>query len=248
MRLWSTKSQAVALYLFPSQLAKASFPYAAYQHFWGVDRPSDHPDVWVSTDLGRIVLPRGVRVVGRVVDLEGRPVGGQTITAYAFRGRDQHVATTETDGTFALGPLRAANYHLYGTGQDGFGWVDEKTPSLPESARVLQPMAIHLNDDVMPEPIILHEVSTVQVSVQFVDSQGKPAAGGPVKLTGSLRPDRPAGNAQGREHARPNSGASAMNEPEPEDPSTEISWGVLDRPDSQGRVVFAHPKDCKTRS
>ena len=242
VRLWSAKSQAVALYVFPSQLARASFPYAPYQHFWGVDRPSDHPDVWVSTDLGRIVLPRGVRVVGRVVDLEGRPIGGQTITAYAVRGRDRHTATTEADGTFALGPLRAANYHLYGTGQDGFGGVDETTPSLPESARILQPVAIYLEDGVIPEPIVLHEVPTFEVSVQFVDSQGKPAAGGPVKLTGSLPLERPPGNALGREPVHPNNGASAMNEPESEDTSTRVSWGVLDRPDAQGRVVVRAPQ------
>ena len=97
---------------------RARFPYAPYQHFWGTDRESEHPDVWAPTDLGRIVLSRGIRLSGRMVDTEGRPIAGQNIRAFPVRGRDQHTATTETDGTFSLGPLRPANYLIYGDGQD----------------------------------------------------------------------------------------------------------------------------------
>ena len=112
------KSQALAIYLGPPKAVRARFPYAPYQHYWGTARPSEHPDVWAPTDLGRIVLSRGIRLSGRMVDTEGRPIEGQNIWAFPVTGRDQHTTTTETDGTFSLGPLRPANYLIYGDGQE----------------------------------------------------------------------------------------------------------------------------------
>ena len=50
-RLRMPKSQSVALYVTPPQPARASFPYAPYQHFWGTDRASEHPDVWAADRL-----------------------------------------------------------------------------------------------------------------------------------------------------------------------------------------------------
>ena len=241
-RLVSTKSQAIALYVLPTQPARASFPYAPFRHFWGTERLAEHPDVWVPTDLGRIVLPRGVRLAGRVVDREGHPIPGQTITAYAVSGRDQHAVTTEADGTFTLGPLRYANYCIYGAGQDGFGGVDENAPSLPASARVITPVKIYLKEGIIPEPVLLREPPTVQVVVQFVDSRGKPTVGGPVKLTGSIPIDRDDRNPPARVNSLAGRAASTMNDPEPEDISDHIDWGVLDRPDEAGRIVFRAPE------
>jgi peroxiredoxin len=241
-RLVSTKSQGIALYVLPAQPTRASFPYAPYRHFWGADRDSKHPDVWVPTDLGRIVLPRGVRLPGRVVDREGRPISGHTITAFAVAGRDRHVATTEADGTFTLGPLRYANYQIYGAGQDGFGGVDANAPSLPASARVITPVKVYLKEGIIPEPVVLREPTTVQVVVEFVDSRGKPGVGGPVKLTGSIPIDRGDGNPPARANSLAGSAASAMNDPEPEEISDHVDWGVLDRPDEAGRIVFHAPE------
>ncbi len=118
IRLRMPKSHSVALFVGPLQTARARFPYAPYHHFWGTDDPLRNPNVWAPTDLGRIVLSRGIRLSGRVIDIQGRPIAGQTITAYPELGRDELSARTEADGSFSLGPLRPANYLIYGEGQD----------------------------------------------------------------------------------------------------------------------------------
>ncbi len=244
-RLRMPKSHSVALYIRPPQPARASFPYAPYQHFWGTDQPGEHPDVWAPTNLGRIVLSRGVRLSGRMVDLDGKPIAGQTITAYAVRGRDKHFATTEADGTFSLGPLRPANYLVYGQGQDGYGGVSPDLPALLKPITVIQPIKVYLRDGVLPPPLVLREVPTVQVEVRFVDSQGRPSAGSPAKVWGIIP------NAQGQADpfgAHSTVGgrlASQINDPEPPDTADRLDWAMQDRPEANGRIVFRAPRGLR---
>ncbi len=241
-RLRMPKSQALALYITPPQPARARFPYAPYQHFWGSDRPAEHPDVWAPTDFGRIVLSRGVRLSGRMVDLDGRPIAGQTIKAYGVRGRDEHIATTEADGTFSLGPLRPANYLVYGQGQDRFGGVSPDLPALQKPIRVIQPVRVYLQEGSLPPPLILREIPTVEVEVRFVDSRGQPASGSPAKVWGIIpnehgqaNPFEPVGGGL----------ASQINDPEPQDAADRIDWAIQDRPDENGRIVFRAPKELR---
>jgi AhpC/TSA family len=237
------KSQSVALYVMPPQPARARFPYAPYQHFWGTDQPSQHPDVWVPTDFGRIVLSRGVRLSGRMLDLDGRPIAGQTIEAYAVRGRDTHFATTETDGTFALGPLRPANYVVYGQGQNGFGGVSPDLPTVLKPIHVIQPVRVYLREDVLlPPPLVLREVPTVEVEVRFVDSRGQPAAGSPAKIWGLIPNERGQADPFGAHSTVGGSLASQINDPEPQDTADRIDWAIQDRPDENGRIVFRAPE------
>ena len=130
IRLRLGKSQGLAIYLGPPKTVRARFPYAPYQHYWGTARPSEHPDVWAPTDLGRIVLSRGIRLSGRMVDTEGRPIEGQNIRAFSLTGREQHTAATDIDGTFSLGPLRPANYLIYGDGQEHVRRFERRYPSV----------------------------------------------------------------------------------------------------------------------
>ena len=58
IRLRMPKTQALALFVGPPRTAGRRFPFAPYQHFWGTETASQHPDVWAPTDLGRIVLSR----------------------------------------------------------------------------------------------------------------------------------------------------------------------------------------------
>jgi Carboxypeptidase regulatory-like domain len=245
-RLRMPKSQALALYVAPPQPARARFPYAPYQHFYGTGQISEHPDVWVPTDFGRIVLPRGVRLSGRVVDTEGRPIAGQTIKAYPVRGRDQHSATTEADGSFSLGPLRPANYLIYGEGQDGFGGVSPDAPAPSKPIRVIQPVKVYLKEDVLPQPLVLREVPTVRVEVRFVDSQGRPAVGSPAKVWGLIPNEEGKADPFGAHTTVGVGPASEINDPEPQDTSDRIDWAVQDRPDDQGRIVFPAPKGLQS--
>ena len=246
-RLRMPKSQSVALYVNPPQPARASFPYAPYQHFWGTDQPSEHPNVWVPTDLGRIVLSLAdVRLSGRMVDLDGRPSAGQTIEANAVRGRDKHFATTETDGTFALGPLRPANYLVYGQGQNGFGGVSPDLPALSKPIHVIQPVRVYLREGVLvPPPLVLREVPTVEVELRFVDSRGQPAPGSPAKVWGIIPNEQGHANPFGAHSTVGGRLASQINDPEPQDTADRIDWAVQDRPDENGRIVFRAPEGLR---
>ena len=240
-RLRMPESHSIALYLTAPQPARARFPYAPFQHFYGTAEPGQHPDVRAPTDFGRIVLERGVRLLGRLVDREGRPIAGQTITAYPVLGRDQHSTTTEADGGFVLGPLRRANYTIYGEGQDGTGGVDPIAAAPRSSARVFKPVKVYMREDVAPEPLLLREIPTVRVEVQFVDSRGSPARGGAAKLWGIIPNEH--GVADGfAAHRTFGSGlASEINDPEPQDQSDRIDWSMQNRPGSDGRIVFRVP-------
>jgi hypothetical protein len=250
-RLRSPKSRAIALYLLPLELARASFPYAPHQQFWGTDRPPRNPDVWAPTDLGRIVLTRGVRLPGRLVDLAGRPIAGQAITAFSS-GKIQHSAVTEADGTFVLGPLRYGNYWIHGARQDGFCYVhwdmiygkrrdgfDSVNPSAPSvrsQTRVIMPAKVYLKEGITPEPVLLRELPTAQVTVKFIDSRGNPAPGGHATIEGTI-PSVPGARQSSLMYRL----ASAINEPEPEDSGELIEWRTEARPDALGRVVFRTP-------
>jgi AhpC/TSA family len=235
-----TKSQTLAIHLGPHPSAGARFPYAPYQHLWGTDDPSRNPDVWAPTDLGRIVLTRGVRVSGRLVDTEGKPIAGQTIQADPTRGRDVHLATTEADGSFSLGPLRPANYVIQGEGQHERGSIDPDAPPIRRPIRVIRPVRIYLKENVIPEPLVLHELPTVEVEVRFVDSGGKPSPGGPAILWGAIPNVRNPANPLGA-RTKGSGLASVINRPEPPDPADPIGWGVQDIPGPDGRIVFAVP-------
>ncbi len=238
------KSQSVALYVNPPQPARASFPYAPYQHFWGMDQPSEHRNVWVPTDLGRIVLSPGVRVSGRMVDLDGRPIAGQTIRAYAVRGRDTHFATTETDGTFALGPLRPANYLVYGQGQEELGGVSPNLPALSKPIRVIRPVRVYLREGVLPPPLVLREVPTVEVEVRFVDSRGQPAPAARPKSVASSRTSMatPIPSAPSRRRAISRRRSTTPNR---KTPPTVSTGPFRTAPTRTAGSSSALPKDCE---
>jgi peroxiredoxin len=240
------KTRALALYVGPPRIARARFPFAPYQHFWGADQASQPHDVWAPTDLGRIVLSRGIRLPGRLVDAEGQPLAGQTITAYPVRGRDRHSATTETDGSFSFGPLRSANYVIYGEGQGPYGITDVDAPPLLRPVRVVQPVGVYLKEGATPEPLVLREMPTVRVEVRFVDSKGKPARGSATQLWGLLLGDR---GRFLRIPARPRGigPTSEINAPEPEvaSGSGSFGWGIQDQPDDEGRIVFRAPQGLR---
>ncbi len=114
---------------------------------------------------------RGIRLSGRLLDSADRPVAGQTIIAYPLKGRDRHSTTTEADGTFALGPLRPANYLIYGEGQSPYFDWDLDAAAHARAIRVVRPARVYLKEGASPEPLVLREMPTVRVELRFVDSK-----------------------------------------------------------------------------
>ncbi len=199
------KSHSVSLYVGPPRSARARFPFAPYRHFWGTDDPSGHPDVWAPTDLGRIVLARGIRVSGRLLDTEGRPIAGQTIRADPLRGPDVHLAVTEADGSFSLGPLRLANYVIQGERQNAGGGIDPDIPPLPGPIRVIRPVWVYLKEGVAPEPLVLREMPSIRVEVAFVDFEGKTGS----RRRGDIVGNHPERSSPGQSPGCPHQGEQA---------------------------------------
>ncbi len=239
------RRHTLAIHLGPPRVARARFPYAPYRHFWGTEDPSRNPDVWAPTDLGRIVLRRGIRVGGRVLDTQGRPVGGVRIEATAMKGQDRHSTTTEADGTFAIGPLRPGNYVIHGAGQYSRIGIDYNSPTERGPVRPIRPVQVFLKEGETPAPVVLQEPPSIQVEVRFIDSAGRPSAGGPAALSGTIPNE---GNAALlRMVVDLELGlASSINDPEAPEPVAELEWTVLGRPDRDGRVVFAAPVKLQT--
>ncbi len=238
------RRQTLAIHLGPMPTPSARFPYAPFQHFWGTETPSDNPNVFVPTDLGRIVLRRGIRLAGRVVDVDGRPIAGVPVEAQSTKRYEKHHATTESDGTFSLGPLRPANYLIHGLGQwDQNGISVGETP-VRGPVPALRPVGVYLKEGETPAPVVLREMPSVNVEVRFVDSAGRPAPGGPVGLSGIL----PAGQQPADRAppvALPQSLAAEFNGPEAREPVGAVRWVELDYPDAAGRIVFAAPVEMK---
>jgi hypothetical protein len=256
IRMRMPKTHALALYVGPPRIARARFPFAPYQHFWGTaprapvnpfqngpDRPPEQPEVWAPTDLGQIVLAHGIRLSGRLLDTAGRPIAGQTIIAYPLKGRDRHSTTTEADGTFALGPLRPANYLIYGEGQSPYFDRDPDAPADAGAIRAVHPARVYLKEGASPEPLELRELPTFRVELRFVDSKGKPTRGTTTMLCGLLAEDPlPPGRGRGPVSLRKNGTTSAINAPEREDPWEPTAWNVQDQSDDDGRIVFHVPQ------
>jgi hypothetical protein len=237
LRMWKTKS--IEINAIPDDLAPL-------QCFIGHDGPQDeHPDYWVPADLGRFVLEDGIRASGRLLDRSGRPIGGERIEIQGrIRRSITRTATTGPDGSFAFGPLKPGSYTVQAERQGGHGGVDWSMPPLPPPLRAIRPVKIVLAPGGDADPIELREAATVAVTCRFVDSQGRPVRGTPVNLWGLIS------DAQGKADPFGAVGiggysASAVNEPEPEDRSTRIDWGVQAVPDSEGKIVFHAPKGLR---
>ncbi|MHB1562097.1 MAG: carboxypeptidase regulatory-like domain-containing protein [Isosphaeraceae bacterium] len=244
VRIRMPRRQTLAIHLGPMPNPSARFPYAPYRHFWGTESLSDHPETFAPTDLGRIVLKRGIRLAGRVVDVNGRPIGGVTIEAQSTKRYEKHHATTESDGTFTLGPLRPANYLIHGPGQWHQNGISFAEPPVRGPVPAFHPVEVFLKDGETPAPVVLREMHSVNVEVRFVDSAGRPAVGGPVALWGILLPDQQPANPVFPAPPPPGL-AAGINSPEVRQPIGATRWVEVDYPGAAGRIVFAAPVELK---
>lgn len=234
-RLWMPKTQALAIYITPTDLAP-------YQHFWGADRPAEHPDVWAPTDLGRIVLDAGVTLSGRVLDLRGQPIGGFRIEAAGRGTRDHRATKTDASGAFRFPPMRPGSYTVRAEGQGHGPYFDPTERTVPEPSRPILPTKVVLRRGEGPVSIDLREAPSVVVSTRFIDSAGRPAKGGPVVLSGLVPGEKGQADPFGGVGPEGRHLASSINDEVVEDPSTRLDWGLQVEPDAEGRAVFRAPK------
>jgi peroxiredoxin len=234
-RLRAPKTHQLAIYVTPAE-------HAAFQQFWGTDDPEKQPDIWAPAQLGRLVLSAGSRLSGRLVDLIGRPIAGQLITAKSLYGRHERSARTNADGRFTFAAMRAGNYGLTGQAQSFGGGYDLNALTIPCQGAVFKPARAYLKDGIMPGPVVLREVPTVTIEARFVDSKNRPARGSFVLLFGQI----PAINIQPvqQEAIFEEEGlAASINGTEREDKNGElINWQTYTVPDAAGRIVLRAPK------
>jgi hypothetical protein len=234
-RLRSHKTHQLAIYV-------TSAEYAPFQRFWGSDEPEKQPNLWVPAELGRLVLAPGIRLWGRLVDLVGRPIAGQVITAKSIYSRDERSARTNADGRFTFAALRPGNYALMGQAQSFGGGYDLSARTLPPQGTVFKAAKVYLKAGIVPGMVVLRAAPTVTIEGRFVDSKDRPARGSFVVLTGQI----PAINNQplAQDVIFEEEGlAASINSTEQEDKNTQLTnWQTHTVPDAAGRFLLRAPK------
>jgi hypothetical protein len=153
-------------------------------------------------DLGTFTLDKGVRCGGRLLDAQGKPVGGVYVEAdlqQERRGDDdavpqgvadlKHRATlTADDGTFAFRPLPPGTYRVYPSAR---GW----DPSTREGAHdpqrrplpaVFIAQEVTLKEGETPGPVEIRAVPHVVVEAQLYDSKGQKRSAHEITLAGHI--------------------------------------------------------------
>ena len=244
IRLRMPKSQALALYVMPPNPLGHDSRMRHTSTSGVAETGSSNPDVWVPTDLGRIVLARGVRLSGRLVDTEGKPIAGQTITGLS--GEGPTTSTRPRPRPTAASPSgRSAprTIVIYGQGQDGFGGVDPDAPPLSKPIRVFKPVKVYLEGGRHPRAVgVARDAHGSGRGPLRRFSGADPLLGSPAKVWGLIPNEQGQADPFGAHTTVGNGPASAINDPEPQDTSDRIDWAMQDRPDAEGRIVFLAPE------
>ena len=147
-----------------------------------------------STDLGEIRMPEGIRLKGRAISAEGKPIAGIAVNAY-YQGKDNEAlegysvlsgirrgAITDADGRFTFDPLPPGEYRV----------VPEDQLSDPRHERGVQPLPAvfiaqktTLKEGAVAE-LELQAVPHVNFHAQYLDSQGKKSRGSEFFISGRL--------------------------------------------------------------
>jgi hypothetical protein len=151
-------------------------------------------------DLGTFTLDKGVRFGGRVLDAQGKPVGGSYVEAdLQQKERDDAVpqgvadmkhraALTAPDGTFAFRPLPPGAYRVYPSEQ---GWDPTTREGAHDPPRrplpaVFTAQTVTLKEGETPAPVEIRAVPHVVVEAQLCNSKGERRSGHEVHLVGEI--------------------------------------------------------------
>jgi hypothetical protein len=152
-------------------------------------------------DLGTFTLLRGIRLSGRVLDVQGRPVGGIYVSAGREVGseRDDAVPSgiadmvhravvTAADGSFTIGPFPPGKYRVV---PDEKGWdpatrVGGNDPVRRPLPAVFTPRTVTLKEGEDAEPLEIRAVPHVVVEAQIYDSKRNKRGGHDVWFVGEL--------------------------------------------------------------
>jgi uncharacterized GH25 family protein len=150
-------------------------------------------------DMGTFTLVPGIRFSGRVLDSQGKPVGGVYVSAGRETNDDGAVPSgvadmvhrsvvTAADGAFTIGPFPPGKYHVV---PDERGWdpvtrEGAKDPERRPLPAVFAPQTVTLKEGEAAEPLEIRAVPHVVVEAQIYDSKGKKRGGHDVWFSGEI--------------------------------------------------------------
>lgn len=147
-------------------------------------------------DLGRLVLEEGIRIRGRVVDVDGTPIEGVWVNAILEEGPAKkeigmnladHIdrsALTDADGRYRMGPLPPSTYRATPWEEPRERSVEDRRPR-PVPAEFL-PRRVTLEDGTKIATVDFQAVPHVTVVAQYYRSSGEPRSGSEIHLSGSI--------------------------------------------------------------
>ena len=146
---------------------------APFERFWGVDHRSTRPEDNAPADLGVIRLGPGLTLMGQVLNMTGKPMGGYPLMLTGRYNRGPRVAVTDAEGRFQFTLLRPGNYEIQGKGPDEH-FIGRPVPRQSlDLNRVIRPIDIYLREGVEPAHVALHEAETVLIQVRFEGACGE---------------------------------------------------------------------------
>jgi beta-lactamase regulating signal transducer with metallopeptidase domain len=146
-------------------------------------------------DIGIVQLASGVRVTGRVLDVAGKPVPNVWVNMRRAHPRQpldttgdltSRAAKTDGNGNFALEPVLPGQYRATIDGRD-----ERSSMSLVGAGPLpaaFDPLILDVPAEGKLQPLENRAIPSATIDVQFVDSAGKPFAGGDLIIEGRRGP------------------------------------------------------------
>jgi beta-lactamase regulating signal transducer with metallopeptidase domain len=147
-------------------------------------------------DLGRFVLEEGIKIQGRVVDVDGKPVEGVWVNASLREGSAKkeigmnladHIdrsALTDAEGRYRMGPLPPSTYRVNPWDEPRQRSFEDRTPR-PVAAEFFT-QTVTLEEGTKVATVDFQAVPHATIVAQYYRSSGETRSGHEFSLTGRL--------------------------------------------------------------